>query len=71
MWESAIKELAAAAINLEEMAEKFELSGGAIHNAVQYAMLSALREGRERLIREDLIKAIKREYAKEGKTFMS
>jgi len=71
LWESAIKELAAAAINLEEMAEKFELSGGAIHNAVQYAMLSALREGRERLIREDLIKAIKREYAKEGKTFMS
>lgn len=71
LWESAIKELAASAINLEEMAEKFELSGGAIHNAVQYAILSALREGRERLIREDLIKAIKREYTKEGKTFMS
>jgi DNA polymerase III delta prime subunit len=71
LWESAIKELATAPINLEEMAEKFELSGGAIHNAVQYAMLSALREGREKLIREDLIKAIKREYAKEGKTFIS
>lgn len=70
LWESAIKDLAASAINLEEMAEKFELSGGAIHNAVQYAMLSALREGRERLIREDLIKAIKREFAKEGKTFI-
>ena len=70
LWESAIHKLASGDLNIQEIADKFELSGGAIHNAVQYAILSALRGNRKKIIREDLIKALKREFSKDGKTFM-
>ncbi|MFL5740593.1 MAG: ATP-binding protein [Flavisolibacter sp.] len=53
---------------LEQIAQQFELSGGAIMNAVQYASLKTLNR-HEAVIRvEDLIEGIKKEFRKEGKT---
>jgi AAA+ superfamily predicted ATPase len=57
-----------ADINLEQVADKYELAGGSIINVVQYASLMALHRA-EHIIRwPDLLEGIKKELRKEGKT---
>lgn len=54
-------------INLSEIAEKYELTGGSIMNVVRYASLRALANGK--LISQGLLlEGIKREYWKEGRS---
>ena len=53
---------------LDEVSEKYELSGGAILNAVRYASLMAIEAGSKVIQRRDLLKGIRRELQKEGKT---
>ncbi len=53
---------------LERVANDFEVSGGAIMNAVRYASLMALEAGGETIQRQDLVEGIRREVQKEGKT---
>ena len=70
IWKKAFSEKAKLerAIDLRELAEKYKLSGGAIINVVRFASLMTL-DREETLIRQsDLIKGIKREFQKEGKT---
>lgn len=55
-------------VDLETIAEKFELAGGSITNVVQYASLMALNRGGETIHRTDLLEGIRKEYIKEGKT---
>lgn len=57
-----------ADVDLVHIAEDYELAGGAIANVVRYAAVRALHEGRDALIRDDLLKGIARELSKEGKT---
>jgi hypothetical protein len=54
--------------DISEIAEKYELSGGAITNVVRYGAIRALKKNRGTLSRGDLIKGITRELRKEGKT---
>jgi len=55
-------------VDIEQIAEKFELAGGSIINVVQYSSLMALNR-RENIIRyADIIEGIKKEYLKAGKT---
>ncbi|OGG94537.1 MAG: hypothetical protein A2527_00880 [Candidatus Lambdaproteobacteria bacterium RIFOXYD2_FULL_50_16] len=54
-------------IDLEEMAEAWELSGGAIMNVVYYCCLQAMQKSNLTVNQEDLIKGIRRELRKEGK----
>lgn len=55
-------------LSLQQVAQDFEVSGGAIMNAVRYASLMAL-EAESTLIRQqDLVEGIRRELQKEGKT---
>ena len=55
-------------VSLEKLAEKFEVSGGAIMNVIRYASLKAL-ESRKNVIQvNDLVNGIAREFAKEGRT---
>ena len=55
-------------VQLEKIADKFELAGGSIINVVQYASLKALRR-KESLIRYmDIFEGIQKELRKEGKT---
>ncbi|MCL1123737.1 ATP-binding protein [Shewanella surugensis] len=53
---------------LIELAEKYEISGGAITNVVRFAAMSALQSEREIIEHQDLIKGVMKELRKEGRT---
>lgn len=55
-------------VNLEWIAEKFELAGGSIINIVQYASLMALNRNENIIRNTDIMEGIKKEFRKEGKT---
>jgi len=53
---------------LERIANQYDLAGGAIMNVVQYASLLALNRNDNIVTTEDIIKGIRKELKKEGKT---
>nr|WP_320014333.1 ATP-binding protein [uncultured Desulfobacter sp.] len=53
---------------LEEVAAKYELSGGAIINVVRYCAIRVLQENRQTISKEDLVTGIVKELRKEGRT---
>ncbi|MFN3162550.1 MAG: ATP-binding protein [Pseudohongiellaceae bacterium] len=55
-------------ISLESLAEKYELSGGAITNVVRYGAINTLQMNRSEISQEDLIEGVTRELRKEGRT---
>lgn len=55
-------------ISLENLAESYELSGGAITNVVRYGAISTLQLNRTELLEDDLVEGVTRELRKEGKT---
>ncbi|MDI3464961.1 MAG: Cell division-associated, ATP-dependent zinc metalloprotease FtsH [Nitrospira sp.] len=55
-------------LELEKLAEKYELSGGAITNVVRYGAIRALRRHGDVIAHADLVKGITRELMKEGRT---
>lgn len=55
-------------VNLEWLAEKFELAGGSIINVVQYASLMALDRGDTIIRKADLWEGVRKEYIKEGRS---
>jgi len=55
-------------MELEQIASQFELSGGAIINVVQYASLMALARKENKILLDDVITGIKKEFRKEGRT---
>ena len=56
-----------AEIDLRDIARRFEISGGAILNAVRYASLEALRNGSGEITLAALQQGVRRELVKEGK----
>jgi len=58
----------AADVKFEELAEQYELSGGAITNVVRYGAIKALQKNTTVIGRNDLLRGITRELRKEGKT---
>jgi hypothetical protein len=56
------------AVDLDEIADHYEMSGGAIMNVIRYASLMAIQRGSSVIIYDDLIQGIQREFAKEGRT---
>jgi AAA+ superfamily predicted ATPase len=57
----------AADLDLDAIARDHALSGGAIMNVVRMVSLAALREGGREIQRDDVVTAIRRELAKEGR----
>jgi hypothetical protein len=55
-------------IDFDKLAHEHELSGGSIMNVIRQVSLTAIAEGEREIVRDDLIKAIRRELAKEGKS---
>jgi DNA polymerase III delta prime subunit len=55
-------------VDLDKIAREHTLSGGAIMNAIRYVSLQSLKDGGRLLTQEDLLYAIRRELAKEGKS---
>ncbi len=55
-------------INLEEVAAKYDLTGGNILNIVQYCSLMAMQRNINVILYDDLMDGIQKEYLKAGKT---
>ena len=71
LWENAISKEAKLDedINLNQVANKYEIAGGSIMNIIRYASLMAIRNGDNIIRNKDLQEGIVREFRKEGKTF--
>lgn len=57
-----------SSIDLQGIAQQYELSGGAIVNVIQYSLLKALRHKRHTLLETEMLEGIKREFLKGGRT---
>ena len=69
LWRGNLQtERVAKDVNFEELAEDYELSGGAITNVVRYGAIKALQKNTTVIGKDDLLKGITRELRKEGKT---
>jgi hypothetical protein len=53
--------------NLDEIARKYEMAGGAIINVSRYSSLKALKRGSNIILKKDIIEGIRKEFGKEGK----
>lgn len=70
LWQNMLngKRNLADGIDLQKLAEEYELSGGAITNVVRYGAISALRAQRQSFTVDDLVSGVAKELRKEGKT---
>ncbi len=70
LWQASFSEQCPLAdtISTDEIAQNYELSGGGIMNVVRYASLMALSADSTVIQYDDLIRGIRREMQKEGKT---
>ncbi len=55
-------------LNLEDIAKKHEMAGGAIINISRYSCLMALKRGSTVILQKDVMAGIRKEFGKEGKT---
>ncbi|MEO1448255.1 MAG: ATP-binding protein, partial [Bacteroidota bacterium] len=55
-------------VNLEAIANKYEIAGGAINNITLHCSLRALTREDHTIYQHDLVDGIRREFRKEGKT---
>jgi AAA+ superfamily predicted ATPase len=71
LWKNAISSEASLDkdINLNQIANKYEIAGGSIMNIIRYVSLMAIRNGDNIIRNKDLQEGIVREFRKEGKTF--
>lgn len=69
IWSSAIPESCEldAKVNLRMIAEKYELAGGSIMNVVRHCALRAAKRGVARILEEDFVDGIRKEYRKSGR----
>ncbi|MEM6721428.1 MAG: ATP-binding protein [Bacteroidota bacterium] len=68
LWQKYIPEaFMSEEIQLQSLAEDYEVTGANIVNIVQYACLQVLADGGTQLTNEILTEAIRREFIKEGK----
>lgn len=70
LWESAFskKSVLAKDVDLEHIADSYELTGGAIINVLRYVSLAALQRNSNVIQLADIIQGIRKEMRKEGKT---
>ncbi|WP_417910161.1 ATP-binding protein [Candidatus Electronema sp. PJ] len=70
LWQNALGDKCqlAADVHLDELAEKYQLAGGAILNVVRYGAIKAMQKKSGEIAASDLRKGIARELMKEGKT---
>jgi hypothetical protein len=55
-------------VDLDAVADKYDLSGGTIMNVVRYSSLRALSRNESIILLEDIETGIRREFLKEGRT---
>lgn len=55
-------------VNFRALAERYELAGGALLNVARYAAIRAVKNQRQTITQDDLLRGIGRELMKDGKT---
>jgi len=69
LWRGMLAEQRLCAdVRLQELAERYELSGGSIANVVRHAALCAIGQGREQVQASALRSGLAKELRKEGRT---
>ena len=70
LWEKGFSEKSKLedTVNLKQISGKYEISGGAILNVIQYCSLQAIKRGSNVIMKKDLEMGIRRELDKEGRT---
>ncbi len=70
LWNKMLPESIGIAedVNLTLLAQKYEMTGAAIVNVIQYASLQALKKPEKVITQQDLVTGIHREFQKEEKT---
>ncbi|XCN73120.1 MAG: ATP-binding protein [Candidatus Electrothrix aestuarii] len=70
LWQNAFRDTCALGedIDLVQVAEDYELSGGAIINVLRNCALTAISQERRHVTKQELLTAIRAEQRKEGKT---
>jgi len=67
LWENALRNFSIAKdVSIKKLSEKYEVSGAAISNAIQFSWLSSKRDQRDQISSLDIEGGLLREMAKEG-----
>ena len=70
LWEKALSRLPGEnQVDVLKLANDYEIAGGFINNAVQFAWLNARKNNSKIITNQDVLLGVKREYSKEGKIF--
>ncbi len=69
LWKNAFsdKSIHEDKVDLADIAEKYELAGGAIINVTRYCSMMALKRKSNIILQKDIIAGIRKEFGKEGK----
>ncbi|NHN24920.1 ATP-binding protein [Flavobacterium jejuense] len=72
LWQNAFSGICSLSeeIDLYQIAEDYELAGGAIINVLRYCALAAIGRNDSVVLKNELLKGIKREFNKENKTIL-
>ncbi len=72
LWQNAFSGICSLSeeIDLYQIAEDYELAGGAIINVLRYCALAAIGRNDSVVTKNELLKGIKREFSKENKTIL-
>jgi SpoVK/Ycf46/Vps4 family AAA+-type ATPase len=69
LWQNSLKNIELSAeVDLKKIATKYEVTGAAISNAIQFAWLNSRKNKRVQIETFDLEAGVLREITKEGKT---
>lgn len=70
LWQQGFSPVSSleSAIDLDEIAGRYEVAGGAIMNAIRYSSLMAIKKKSRVIGYDDLLMGIQREFNKEGRT---
>ena len=68
LWNSAFSDRTPLhnTIDLKELADKYELSGGLMMNVVRYCTVKALKRDDKTIFKDDVLTGIRREFRKDG-----
>ncbi len=70
LWQKSMPENlgAGSTVNLEELAQKYEMSGASVLNAVHYATLQCYAKNADTINQSDLVDGIRKEFFKEERS---
>lgn len=69
LWKQAFssQSILETGLNIDDIAQKYEMAGGAIINVSRYSSMKALKRGSNEILKKDIIEGIRKEFGKEGK----